>query len=171
MFHMKRMRRKGKKMAQLSSKALVEMLISGNQPVVVFLENIHYFDSVIDRDFKGRVLSYSIIDSGELSEHYEFLVEIGKFEKYNEPFMRRNYFKGDGVTPCTYREAGRCQDGRRSIYAMPDDVFCRQESNPFSTELYEQYLAYRKEKMEEMTYVEWLENYVYVLTEQDHFLV
>ena len=158
-------------MENLTGRALVEMLISGKQPVVVFLESVQYFDSVIDRDFKGRVLSYSIIDEGELSELYEFLIEIGKFEKHNEPFMKRNYFKEDGVTPCTYKEAHRCQDGRRSIYAMPDDVFCRQESNPFSTELYEQYVLHKTEQKEEITYVEWLENYVYVLTEQTRLLL
>ncbi len=150
-------------MENLTGRALVEMLISGKQPVVVFLESVQYFDSVIDRDFKGRVLSYSIIDEGELSEHYEFLIEIGKFEKHNEPFMKRNYFKEDGVTPCTYKEAHHCQNGQRSIYAMPDDVFCRQESNPYANELYEKYIEDRKKHPHGMTYVEWLEEYIYVM--------
>jgi len=148
--------------AKLSVKALIDMLGSGKQPVVVFLENIQYFNSIIDRDFKGRVLSYEVIDKGELTEQYDINIDIGSFEEYNRPFMQYKYFKSDGVTKGTYLDIG---PHIQSLHfpANIDSIFCRQESNPYANELFEKYIEDKRKHPHGMSYVEWLEEYIYVM--------
>lgn len=149
-------------MAELSVKALVDMLDSGKKPIVIFIESIQYFNSIIDKDFKGRVLSYEIIDKGELTEQYDLTIDIGSFEEYNKPFMKYKYFKSDGVTRGTYLDVG---PHILSLHfsADIDSIFCRQESNPYANELFEKYMEDKKDHPRGMNYVEWLEEYIYVM--------
>lgn len=149
-------------MAELSVRELVDMLDSGKQPIVIFIESIRYFNSLIDKDFKGRILSYEVINKGELTEQYDISINIGSFEEYNKPFMQYKYFKSDGVTRGTYLDIGP------HIYTLHfpadiDSIFCRQESNPYANELFEKYIEDKKSHPHGMNYVEWLEEYIYVM--------
>ena len=157
LLHMKRMKNRSIAVAELSVRELVGMLDSGKQPIVIFIESIRYFDSIIDKDFKGRVLSYEVV---QLTEQYDIIVDIGSFEEYNRPFMQYKYFKSDGVTKGTYLDIG---PHIQSLHfpADIDSIFCRQESNPHANELYEKYIEDKKKHPHGMKYVEWLEEYIY----------
>ena len=142
------------------------MLNTGRQPTVIFLESVKDIASDIVENFKGKILSYMINNEGTPNEFYEFLVDIGLYEKYNEPFMKRNYYDKDGLAKLTYKEANPSEDERETLYCMPDDVFCRLESNPYSEELYEKYKEYITTQSYSMSYVEWMESYIYILENQ-----
>jgi len=142
------------------------MLNAGKQPVVIFLKSIEDIESDIDENFKGKILSYTTECEETPEEHYEFLVDIGSYEKYNEPFMKRNYYDKDRVARLTYKEAGYSKDGKESLFVMPDDIFCRLESNPYSEELYDKYKEYVATQSYSISYLEWMESYIYILESQ-----
>ena len=141
-------------MQEVTAIDLVNFCKEGKQPVVQFISAID--ESVIDVNMKGRIILAEVDSTDPTFVIIKLTINVKDFEEQNKPFMIANYYDKNRNPTLTYIEAGVCKSGIENVFVMPEDKFKLVETN----NLFDRFL---KEKKENQTYVEFLEEKVLLL--------
>lgn len=139
-------------MLQMTNKDLIKLFNSGVPLHLQFLESIENLETIIDEHMRATV-TYATYDSkGEDFETIKVVVNVTPFKKYNEKFLKSNWYDNNRVAKLTYEQAGVCKNGVEILYLMPDDL----DFNVVNTKSIKLYKEYIKADSQ-LSYVEWLE--------------
>lgn len=82
------------------NREILKLFNSGVFPILECTENIEKLCEVDpDRGMRGILKNINVIDKGEDYEHLCFIIDFGKFEEFNKPLGKANYYNSNHI-PC-----------------------------------------------------------------------
>ena len=125
---------------------------SGKKITVKFNKNIRNIESFLEEGMMGEITSINLCNYG-----YELLINVSKYEKFNDSLMKSNYYDKSGVACLTAKEAGFYPKDHMVLIIIDFDdkldcagYFDIVECSPFFDQ-------WRNEDTK-LSYVDWLEN-------------
>lgn len=136
--------------------SIIEMLKSGLKPVIQ-INNKIFEDCYLEEKMLARLINVNVLDSGTEDEHVEYTFCYKEFIDENRKRESSNYYNSKtGNYDLTATEADYNHSNYRemSYQAMSDDEICFEI---VENDLLNEFLNL---KIENQTYVEWLESLV-----------
>ena len=136
----------------MKSNEFFQLVRSGKQPIVRFLDNIyHHAEESVDPRMVGKVIGAT----QEYEDSYRFLIDLSGYEEYNKSVACRNWNDSNGEPKLTWFETSFYpKDGIEPVYLRLDIEIPMEivEENSLLSE----YVV----SQSTLGYVEWLEEQI-----------
>lgn len=138
----------------MTCREIFELFNNGIFPVLECTENIEKICEVDpDKGMRGILRNINIVDEGEDCEHLCFIIDFGKFEAFNKPLGKANYYNSNHI-PCeTWFQQHWYERTKHNV-----EIFTEYDSELFNVlddlDVYQEYL----DSNSNIPYISWLES-------------